>query len=50
MQISIVFKNIGFNINIGRKSAYHNQVYLFSIDKIYFENGEIYFGKQLIRI
>jgi len=48
MQISIVFKNIGFNINIGRKSVNHSQIYLLSIDKMYFKNGEVDFAKQLI--
>jgi len=48
MQISIVFKKIGFNINFGRESASHNQMCLFSIDKMYLENGEVDFAKQLI--
>ena len=48
MQITIIFKKIGFNINISRESAGHSQIGIFSIDKMYFKNGEVDFAKQLI--
>jgi hypothetical protein len=50
MCISIVFKKIGFNICIGKKSADHRQACYFSIDKMYFVDGKIDFAKQLICI
>lgn len=51
MSITVVFKKVGFNINIGKSSATHSQIAWFSIDKVYFDkSGEIYFAKQLVAI
>jgi len=51
MTISIIFKKVGYDICIGKQSSRHKQIYWFSIAKVYLdENGEVYFGKQLVAI
>ena len=41
MNISIVFKKIGYSISFGHDSAVHSCAYWFSITKEYYENKQV---------